>query len=96
MTRQGRLRLVALCSAAAVLRLSLPAPAVVAGGGAALAVPICGEAGHVLLIRVPGHAPQRKPSGDGTAPCCAICHSAMRKRAGEPSCCGEEDDDDVA
>jgi|GEM_PF-1002290 hypothetical protein len=94
MTRRGRLHLVALCSAGAVLRLSLPVPALGASG--AFAVPICGDASHVLLIRIGEQTPHRKPSGEGTAPCCAICHSAMRKRAGDSSCCGEEDDDDVA
>lgn len=97
MTRETRLRLVALASVAAVLRLALPAPALaLSAAGGALAVPICGEAGHVLLIRLTGRAPARKPVGDGSAPCCAICHSAMRKRAGGDSYCGQEDDDDVA
>ncbi len=97
MTRRGRLWLVMPACALAVLRLVLPAPALAQGGsGSAFAVPICGEAGHVLVIRIPGQGQQRKPQGDGTAPCCAICHSAMRKRATGDSCCGEEDDDDVA
>jgi hypothetical protein len=67
MTRETRLRLVALASVAAVLRLALPAPALaLSADGSALAVPICGEAGHVLLIRLAGRAPARKPVGDGS------------------------------
>lgn len=105
MTREGRVRVVALLSLAAIARLALPAPALAAASDArGFVVPICGEAGNVLLIRAGGQGAgqgggqgqPRKPSGDSTAPCCAICHSAMRKRAGGDSCCGDEEDEDVA
>lgn len=109
MTREGRVRVVALLSLAAIARLALPAPALAtASDPRGFVVPICGEAGNVLLIRAggqgggqrdgqgDGQGQPRKPSGDSTAPCCAICHSAMRKRAGGDSCCGDEEDEDVA
>lgn len=101
MKRKGRVRLVAVLSAAAVLRLALPSPALASGfaaGSGVVAVPICGEAGHLLIIPVSTRSGAgRKPQGQ-TVPssCCTICHSAMRKRSGGDSCCDEEDDDDVA
>ncbi|MCW1381469.1 hypothetical protein OLX02_01400 [Novosphingobium sp. KCTC 2891] len=81
-------RLHAVLAPLAVLQMAAPAPS----GAAFLLVPICGEAaGHVVPIRVPA-----KNDAPGGAPCCKICHISMRKRIGGDSCCGEEDDPDVA
>jgi hypothetical protein len=66
MTRETRLRLVALASVAAVLRLACRRRPWRSAPAAPLAVPICGEAGHVLLIRLAGRVPARKPVGDGS------------------------------
>jgi hypothetical protein len=102
MTRQHRLRMVSALAGLALVRFMVPAPAL-ASGPRAMAVPICGEAGHVLLLPIApprdGRSGPRKSGGETPAPCCAICHSAMRKRAGAGSCCddgsdgGENNDD---
>jgi hypothetical protein len=74
----------------ALVQMVMPAPA----QAAFVLVPICGEGGHALPIRIPG----KNEGGPGGAPCCKICHIAMRKRSGTASdCCGEgEDDPDAA
>lgn len=80
-------RALTILSALAALQLAAPAPATTL-----VMVPLCGElAGHSVPLRLPLR-------NDGTGgPCCGkICHISMRKRAGTDSCCGEEDDPDVA
>jgi hypothetical protein len=79
-----------LLSALAVLQLTVPQPPLVSLG--VVLVPLCGaQAGHSVPLRLPLR-------DDGTGgPCCGkICHISMRKRTGGDSCCGEEDDSDVA
>lgn len=72
----------------ALAQMIAPAPA----QAAFMMVPVCGEnAGRPLPIRLP-----MKNDAPGGAPCCKICHIAMRKRSGGDSCCGEEDDADAA
>lgn len=76
----------------AVLQMATPAPQ----GMAFMLVPLCGaQAGHSVPIRVPA-----KNDGQGSLPCCKICHISMRKRSGGDNCCGDdgsgEDDPDVA
>ncbi|WP_408588945.1 hypothetical protein [Novosphingobium sp.] len=71
----------------AVVQMVLPAPT----QAAFVLVPICGEGGHARPIRIPG---KNDGSGPGGAPCCKICHIAMRKRSGGDSgCCGDGEDD---
>ncbi|MEO0032634.1 MAG: hypothetical protein RIS94_2392 [Pseudomonadota bacterium] len=77
----------ALLAPLAVMQMAAP----VATGGSVMLVPICGEAGRAVPVRVP-----MKNDGPGGAPCCKICHISMRKRDGGNSCCGEEDDPDAA
>ncbi len=70
----------------AVLQMASPAPA----QASFVMVPSCGGAGGMVPLRLPGKS-------DGSAlPCCKICHISMRKRLAADSCCGEEDDTDVA
>ena len=72
----------------AVAQMTAPAPAT----ATFMMVPICGEyGGHAVPIRLPG-----KDDAPGGAPCCKICHSAMRKRLPGDSCCDGEDDADAA
>ena len=76
--------------ALAVFQLTVPTASPVSFS--VVLVPLCGEqAGHSVPLRLPFR-------NDGTGgPCCGkICHISMRKRAGGDSCCGEEDDSDVA
>lgn len=81
-------RAFATLAALAVGQMIAPAPS----GAMVLLVPICGEAGgSAVPLRIPGRG-----DGHGGAPCCKICHIAMRKRAGAISHCGEEDDADAA
>lgn len=105
MRRERRLGIIAVASLVAVGRLALPAPVQAQDGTVpGIAVPVCGEPGHFVVLGTAGRAkiggrggtPARKPGDSGPAPCCTICHSAMRKRAGGASCCDEEDDPDVA
>lgn len=81
-------RAFALLAPLAALQLAVPA----AAGGRVIAVEGCGQlAGHPVPVRLP-----LRKSGEGS-PCCGkICHISMRKRAAADSCCGEEDDSDVA
>jgi hypothetical protein len=72
----------------ALAQMTAPAPI----GATFMLVPICGEYnGHAVPIRLPG-----KDDGPGGAPCCKICHSAMRKRIGGDTCCDGEDEADAA
>ena len=75
-------RALASLASFAVLQMTLPAPA----SAAFVLVPICGEPGHSAPLRVPA-----RDDGPGGAPCCKVCHIAMRKRIGEASCCGHDD-----
>ena len=82
------------CGPALVALAQMSSPA--SAGAAYMLVPICGQNnGLAVPIRLP-----RKDDGPGGAPCCKICHSAMRKRiGGDRSCAGEdaaEDDADAA
>lgn len=74
-----RARWFAAPALAAVMQLAMPMPAM-AGG---IMVQVCGRAAPVRLP-LGGHRDQ-----DPMA--CKICHSAMRKRFGPASCCGNED-----
>lgn len=68
----------------------MTAPA--SGSATVMLVSICGENdGRAVPIRLPA-----KQDGPGGAPCCKICHSSMRKRAGGDSGCGGEDENDAA
>lgn len=105
MRRERRLGIITAFSLLAVGRLALPAPVQAQDGTVpGIAVPVCGEPGHFVVLGVAGRAsdggpvgaPARKQGDSGPAPCCTICHSAMRKRMGGVSCCDEEDDPDVA
>lgn len=82
-TMLGRTAL--LLAPLALVQMVMPAPA----RAAFVLVPICGEGGHAAPIRLPG-----RDDGPGGAPCCKICHIAMRKRTAAASgCCGQGEDD---
>lgn len=79
-------RTIALPAALAILQMVLPAPAM----GGTIMVPMCGEAtARPIPLRIP-----RRDDAPSGAPCCKICHIAMRKRAGAGRCCPGEDDTD--
>ncbi|MDF8331584.1 hypothetical protein [Novosphingobium cyanobacteriorum] len=81
-------RLFSILAPLAVFQMVAPMP----GGAMVMLVPVCGEGGgRTVPLNIP-----MKNDGPGGAPCCKICHIAMRKRLGGDSCCGEEDDSDAA
>ncbi|WP_225206918.1 hypothetical protein [Novosphingobium huizhouense] len=85
-------RALALLAPFAVLQMALPAPA----QAAFVLVPICGEPGHSAPIRVPGRN-DAPGDGPGGAPCCKVCHIAMRKRiGGDSTCCHDDHCEDEA
>lgn len=86
MTASGRRMPLAVLASLALGQMVIPAPA----QAAFVLVPICGEGGHAMPIRLPG----RNDGGPGGAPCCKVCHIAMRKRSvTDTGCCGEDEDD---
>ena len=77
------------CGPALIALAQMTTPS--SAGASYMMVPICGEyRGQAVPIRLP-----RKDDGPGGAPCCKICHSAMRKRIPGDSCCDGEDDADA-
>lgn len=79
-------RLLNLLAPLALIQMASPAPA----QASFVMVPSCGGSGGAIPIRIPG-----KNDGNSGQPCCKVCHISMRKRIGDDSCCGEEDDPDV-
>lgn len=80
-------RLLKLLAPLAILQMASPAPA----QASFVMVPLCGGSGREVPIRIPG-----KNDGNNNQPCCKVCHISMRKRLAVDTCCGEEDDPDVA
>ena len=80
----ARARILALPALMALAQLTAPGPA----HAGYMLVAICGPvAGRAAPIRVPIGNRDSSP-----APCCKICHSAMRKRSAGTSCCAGEDE----
>ncbi|KUR70503.1 hypothetical protein AQZ52_17005 [Novosphingobium fuchskuhlense] len=73
-------RAFALLSAFAVLQLAIPAQA-----APPTMIALCGG-GAPIPLPMKNH--------DADKPCCKICHSAMRKRFGGGTCCGENDEEE--
>ena len=71
----------------ALAQMTAPAPV----GARVVMAALCGDvAGRAVPIRLPG-----KGDAPPGAPCCKICHSAMRKRGAGNSCCDGEDPTDA-
>lgn len=79
-------RLIKFMAPLALVQMASPAPV----QAHFVMVPSCGGAGGMVPLRLPGK------SDGNNLPCCKVCHISMRKRLSSDSCCGEEDDADVA
>lgn len=80
-------RPIALPAALALAQMVLPVPA----GAATVMIAMCGDGVPATLpLRIP-----RRDSVPSGAPCCKVCHIAMRKRAGAATCCMGEDETDA-